>query len=293
MNITTRELQKRSQEAYELLRNCKICPRKCFIDRLNNQRGYCGIGKEAVISNFGPHFGEESVLVGLNGSGTIFFAGCNLKCIYCQNYEISHLKLGEERSFDEIANMMLSLQKLGCHNINFVTPTHVIPQILKALVIAYNKGLHVPLVYNSGGYDSIDTLKLLDGVIDIYMPDAKYADRDSAKKYSDAPDYPLVMKQVLKEMHRQVGNLVVDENNLAQRGLLIRHLVLPGNIAGSHEVLKFIAGDISKNSFVNIMDQYRPCYLASKYTELSHSITCNEFNKVTEFALQLGLHRGF
>lgn len=293
MQITRKELAKRADRIYELLRSCNICPRRCGVNRLDYKTGYCGINKEIIISAFGPHFGEESVLVGYGGSGTIFFAGCNLKCIYCQNYEISHKRIGEKVDIEGLSKIMLKLQEMGCHNINLVTPTHVIAQILKALVLAVDKGLKLPLVYNSSGYDSVKTLRYLEGIIDIYMPDAKYIEPKVAKRYSDAYDYPLIMKETLKEMHRQVGDLIVDRNGLAKKGLLIRHLVLPNNTTDSYKVLNFIAKEISKDSYVNIMDQYRPCYKATDFKEISRRITYNEYDKVLEYAHNLGLHRGF
>ncbi|HCN19521.1 MAG: radical SAM protein [Planctomycetes bacterium GWA2_50_13] len=276
------------EQAYKLMSPCRLCPRNCGVMRLEGQKGFCGIGHDAVVSSFGPHFGEESPLVGRYGSGTIFFAGCNLGCIFCQNYDISHLWSGEEVSTDYIASLMLALEKRGCHNINFVTPTHVSPQIMEATQVARGKGLNVPTVYNCGGYESVETLKLLEGTIDIYMPDAKYADPEWAKKFSGAEDYPEVMKAAIKEMHRQVGDLVI-ENGIAVRGLLVRHLVMPNNVAGSKEIIAFIAEEISLDTYINVMDQYYPCYRAGEFGEINRRITYEEFNEVYSYAQSKGL----
>uniref|UniRef100_A0A7V3ZUI2 Radical SAM protein n=1 Tax=candidate division WOR-3 bacterium TaxID=2052148 RepID=A0A7V3ZUI2_UNCW3 len=271
---------------------CKMCPKECQALRLNNEKGDCQIGRYAVVSSFGPHFGEEEELVGENGSGTIFFSGCNLHCVYCQNYEISQYGEGKEVSAEELAKMMLRLQRIGCHNINLVSPTHVVYQIVEALIIAKKEGLKIPIVYNSGGYDKVGILKILEGVIDIYMPDMKYSDNEYALKYSKAKNYWKINKMAVKEMHRQVGDLKV-VNGIAYSGLLIRHLVLPNKIAGSFKILEFIAKEISKDSYVNIMAQYRPCYRANHYLELSRRITKEEYEEVIEYAKKLGLYRGF
>ncbi|MEN2998755.1 MAG: radical SAM protein [Brevinematia bacterium] len=284
-------LKERIEEAFSILDECKLCPRKCGVNRNKNERGYCKAGFLPVVSSYGPHFGEESVLVGKYGSGTIFFTGCNLGCIYCQNYEISQLMEGREVSFEELARMMIYLQHIGCHNINFVTPTHQVPQILKALEIAIELGLKVPLVYNTGGYDCVETLKLLEGIFDIYMPDIKYSDNSFAQKYSNAKDYFDVVKQAVKEMHRQVGDLAIDQNHIAYRGLLVRHLVLPNNIAGSYEVFKFLLEEISPNTFINIMAQYRPCFKAHNFTELSRRIYREEFLEAVRLAVEMGFRR--
>jgi putative pyruvate formate lyase activating enzyme len=248
------------------------------------------MGVKPKVSSYHPHFGEERVLVGTGGSGTIFFSSCNLACVYCQNYEISQLRLGEEVEIGDLAKMMLSLQQQGCHNINFVSPTIWVPQILKSLVMAVEAGLHLPLVYNTGGYDSVETLKILDGVIDIYMPDIKYSDNKIGQRYSLVPDYWDGVRQAVKEMHRQVGDLVIDENGIAGRGLLIRHLVLPGGIAGTEKVMKFIAS-LSKNSYVNIMDQYYPTNKAHLYPEINRRITTEEYSQAIKIAKNYGLHR--
>lgn len=251
------------------------------------------MGVEMVVASFGPHFGEEPELVGSCGSGTIFFAGCSLGCLYCQNYDISHLRRGETVKPLELAEIMLHLQKRGCHNINLVTPTHFTPQIAQALAIAAREGLRIPLVYNCGGYESLETLRYLEGVVDIYMPDFKYGGEEEARKYSQAPDYPEVAWKALKEMQRQVGVLQIDERGLATRGLLVRHLVLPHNLAQSRKILKLIAEEISPDTYVNIMDQYRPQYQAGQFTELNRRITSEEYLAVLKWAEGFGLHRGF
>jgi len=276
---------------YRTLEDCTLCPRKCGVDRLRGEEGYCRSGKELVVSSFGPHFGEEEPLVGTGGSGTIFLTNCNLLCIYCQNYEISHLGHGTPESEKRVAEYMISLQKRGCHNINFVTPTHFTPQLVKAIEIAIPQGLHIPVVWNCGGYENVETIGLLDGIVDIYMPDIKYGSVDSARKYSNAPDYFERCKEAVREMHRQVGDLVI-EDGVAERGLLIRHLVLPNNAAGSREVLKFIAEEISKNTYINIMDQYRPEYKANEYEELRRRPNLKEYKRVVDMAKELGLERG-
>jgi putative pyruvate formate lyase activating enzyme len=241
------------------------------------------------VSSFNPHFGEEAPLVGTHGSGTIFFAHCTLECVFCQNYELSQLNLGEPTPVGHLALMMLTLKKLGCHNINLVSPTHYVPQILAAVFKAAALGLDLPLVYNTGGYESTETLGLLDGVVDIYMPDFKYADPKTAKKYSGIDDYPGVAKTALKEMQRQVGDLTLDGRGIATRGLLVRHLVLPGNLAGTEEVVDFIAREVSPNCFINIMDQYRPAYRAREFPPLNRRITAAEFRAAVNAARKKGL----
>lgn len=285
----TTDLALLSKKAVQLLEHCTICPRKCGVNRLKGELGYCQTGKEAIVSSYGPHFGEEPELVGTNGSGTIFFSFCNLNCIFCQNYDISQLGCGRNVTTNELAEIMLKLQKMGCHNINLVSPTHIVPQFLQALSIGRDKGLHLPIVYNSGGYDDVETLMLLEGVIDMYMPDAKYGSNEMGKKYSNVLSYWEINKLALKEMHRQVGDLIVEKNSIAQRGLLVRHLVLPNRIANSFEVLKFIAEEISINTYVNIMEQYRPCYKANQYPELARRINEKEYFEVVDYAKKLGL----
>ncbi len=284
------ELARRAERARELLEPCVVCPRECRAARLSGAACFCGGGERAMVCSAGPHFGEERPLVGTGGSGTIFLAGCNLGCIFCQNYEISHLRQGVEVGADELANTMVRLQARGCHNINFVTPTHYVPQILAALVIAAEAGLRVPLVYNTGGYDALQTLRLLDGVFDIYMPDAKYADGEVAARLSGAPDYPEVMRAALTEMHAQVGDLYIGPDGLARRGLLVRHLVLPDGLAGTSEIMRFLAS-LSRDTYVNVMAQYRPCYQAHEHSELCRSITADEYRAAVQAALDAGLHR--
>jgi putative pyruvate formate lyase activating enzyme len=285
------ELGQKIKDADNILRECALCPRQCRVDRTSGKKGYCRTGDAPFISSWGPHFGEERPLVGIHGSGTIFFGNCNLRCIFCQNYSISHLGEGLEISHEKLADIMLSLQGSGCHNINLVTPTHQVAAIIRAVRIASEKGLAVPLVYNCGGYESLATLKILEGIVDIYMPDLKYADNVSAKKYSDAGDYADKAKSAIKEMHRQVGDLLIDERGIAKRGLLVRHLVLPANIAGTADVVRFIAEEISTNTYVNIMDQYHPCFKAFGSPPLDRRITAKEYTDALEYAVRAGLKR--
>jgi putative pyruvate formate lyase activating enzyme len=285
------ELERRVEKLYKLLESCKLCPRKCGKNRLAGEKGYCKSGKELVISSYNPHFGEEEPLVGRGGSGTIFLTNCNLGCLYCQNYDISHLGIGKETSVERVAEMMIELQNMGCCNINFVTPTHFAPQLVKAIKVGVEKGLRLPIVWNCGGYENVDVIRLLDGIVDIYMPDMKYGSSKPAKRYSDTPDYFERCKEAVKEMHRQVGDLKLD-GGIAYRGLLIRHLVLPNGLAGSEEILKFVAREISKNSYVNVMSQYRPEGEAYKYPELNRPIIREEFMKVVSIARELGLTQG-
>lgn len=276
-------------KAYKLLEKCRLCARRCGVNRLKGELGFCKAGEHLMVSSAGPHFGEESVLVGRCGSGTIFLTSCNLGCIFCQNYDISHLKSGRVVSTEDFVDMMLSLQRQGCHNINFVTPTHFAPQILEAIYIAKEKGLALPTVYNCGGYESLEMLEILEGAIDIYMPDAKYWDGEVAKELSDAQDYPQVMRAALKEMHRQVGDLVVDREGIARRGLLVRHLVMPNGLAGTKEIMHFIAKEISPNTYVNIMEQYRPCFKGLGHPRIGRPITVEEYGQALEWARQEGL----
>jgi putative pyruvate formate lyase activating enzyme len=260
------------------------------VNRLQHERGYCRSGRRAKVSSFGPHFGEEAPLVGHGGSGTIFLTNCNLLCIFCQNCEISHLSEGAEVAPERMAEMMLSLQKRGCHNINFVTPTHFVPQIVEALDVAAAQGLRLPLVYNCGGYESVETLKLLEDVFDIYMPDAKYSSSEAAEQLSGAPDYPERMQESIREMHRQVGDLELDDRGIAVRGLLVRHLVLPNGLAGTQEAMEFLAS-LSQNTYVNVMAQYRPCYRAGEVQAIARRITSGEFQEALRMALEAGLTR--
>jgi putative pyruvate formate lyase activating enzyme len=285
-------LKARVEEAYRRLERCDICARECGVNRRESAKGAaCRTGERAVVSSYAPHFGEESPLVGRDGSGTIFFSWCNLMCQYCQNYEISQLGHGQEVEPENLAAMMLRLQAMGCHNINFVSPSHVVPQILAGLLIAAQAGLRVPLVYNTGGYDSLATLGLLDGVVDIYMPDMKYADEAVARRYSKVQDYPAVNQAAVKEMHRQVGDLVMDERGIALRGLLVRHRVLPDELAGTREIVRFLAKEISPNTYLNVMDQYRPCYKGDSLPPLNRRTTRQEYEKAVQMALDAGLTR--
>ncbi len=279
------------EEAYRLLKSCVLCPRKCGVDRLSDETGICNTGKSAWVSSANAHFGEEDPLVGRHGSGTIFFTHCNLMCLFCQNFDISHQGCGNVISDSELARIMLALQRQGCHNINFVTPSHVVPQILSALEIAIADGLSVPLVFNTGGYDRISTLKLLEGVFDIYMPDFKFWDPDVAERSCQAADYPEVARKAVKEMHRQVGDLQLDEQGIAYRGLLIRHLVLPGELAGTRSVMRYIARQVSPNTYVNIMSQYRPCGRAAEVQGLGRNLKSDEYHWAVQAAKDEGITR--
>ncbi len=289
--LETGELELRVEKALQLLESCKLCPRECNVNRLNGEVGICETGRRARVASYNSHFGEESPLVGKYGSGTIFLSSCNLLCIFCQNYEISHLKEGVEVEPSQMAAMMLELSRNGCHNINFVTPTHVVPQILEALLLAAKDGLMLPLVYNCSGYEQVETLKLLDGIIDIYMPDFKFWDKKWAKRYCNAPDYPERAREALKEMHRQVGDLVMDREGIAQRGLLVRHLVMPNNVSGTKNIMDFIAKEISPNTYVNVMDQYRPCGRAGGDEFINRRLTAREYREAVESAKKAGLTR--
>lgn len=291
LNLSSTDLKERIKKAYKILEECTLCPRNCKVNRLEGEKGVCRTGSLPFISSYNSHFGEERPLVGRHGSGTIFMTHCNLLCIFCQNYTISHLGEGSETSLIEFANIMLYLQKLGCHNINFVTPTHQVPQILSALEIAIDKGLRIPLVYNCGGYESTETLKILKGIFDIYMPDFKYSDPEAALKFSKAKNYPEIAKAAIKEMHHQVGDLTLDERGIALRGLLVRHLVLPEGLSGTKEVVRFLAEDISTNTYLNVMDQYYPCYKAFANPPLNRRITGKEFSEAVKMALKAGLKR--
>ena len=285
------ELSKRIEKAVGLMASCTLCPRECGVNRLEGELGYCETGRKARVSSYNAHFGEESPLVGNYGSGTIFMSSCNLLCSFCQNYDISHLREGVEVEPEQIAAMMVQLSERGCHNINFVTPTHVVPQLLEGLAIAVDSGLNVPLVYNSSGYDNKETLQMLDGIIDIYMPDFKFWDGKWAERYCQAPDYPQVAVEAIKEMHRQVGDLIIDDQGLALRGLLVRHLVMPNNVAGSRDVLEFLAKEISPNTYVNVMDQYRPCGEAHKDEHINRRLSSEEFKDAMDAAGRAGLKR--
>jgi len=285
------ELAERVEKAIRRLEKCNLCPRQCKVNRLKGEMGFCKTGRNAKVASYNAHFGEESPLVGRYGSGTIFISSCNLLCSFCQNYEISHLREGRELEPEQMAAMMLALADKGCHNINFVTPTHVVPQILEALLVAVKGGLKVPLVYNTSGYDEVDTIALLEGIFDIYMPDFKFWHEKWAKHYCNAPDYPEKAREAIKEMHRQVGDLIVDEEGIAQKGLLIRHLVMPNGIAGTREIMRFIANEISVDTYVNVMDQYRPCGKAFEDDLIGRRLTAQEFRSATQEARKAGLTR--
>lgn len=287
------ELQRRVRLLMESLKECRLCPRECGVNRLNGEMGYCRAGSGLMISSAFPHFGEESPLVGNHGSGTVFLTHCNLRCVFCQNDDISHQGKGESVTLSEMAKAMVRLQEIGCHNINLVTPTHYAAQIVASLPEAIELGLRVPIVYNCSGYESIEVVKLLEGIVDIYMPDAKLMDEHYAKRFFNAPDYPEVLKKVLREMFRQVGDLDIDPTGIARRGLLIRHLVMPGNVATSEAILKFIAEDLSVHSYVNIMAQYRPEFGAQEYPEISRRITPKEYTEAIQIAKRYRLYRGF
>lgn len=288
------QLKQKVAEALELLRSCSLCPRNCGVNRLADKRGVCGVGRRARVSSAFPHLGEEDCLRGWRGSGTIFFSGCNLRCVFCQNYEISQLGEGDEINAPELAGLMLKLQAAGCHNINFVTPTHVVPQILEALLIAVEAGLRLPLVYNTGGYDIEHVIRILDGVVDIYMPDFKLWSAELCAKYLTARDYADAARNAVKLMHEQVGVLRVDKSGLAQRGVLIRHLVMPGMLDETAQIMRWVANELSPDTFVNVMDQYRPEHKVlsdPQYAAIGRRITGAEFNRAVALAKAAGLWR--
>ena len=289
--LNSGDLEKRALEFLNRLDACDLCPRSCGINRTAGEIGICGVGKNVWVNSYGPHYGEEDPLRGWRGSGTIFFSGCNLHCLYCQNAEISQNLTGSEVSAEVLADFMLDLESRGCHNINLVSPTHVAAQITEAVMIAAQRGLRVPIVYNTGGYDSIQTLKFLDGIIDIYMPDMKYSQPEVGERLSGIPDYPIANQLAVEEMFQQVGDLTRTAQGIAERGLLIRHLVLPGDLAGSMAILKFIAEKLSQETYLNIMDQYRPAHLAHRHREINRRITPDEYQAVVDEAVRLGLNR--
>ena len=284
-------LGKKVKSAWAMLSHCTLCPRKCRVDRTCGEKGVCKTGQKAVVASFSPHFGEEAPLVGTHGSGTIFFSRCNMLCRFCQNYEISHLGEGTEVTSDQLAYIMLELQRQGCHNINLVTPSHVIPQILLALEDAIPRGLRLPLVYNTGGYDAPEALELLSGVVDIYMPDFKFVRPEAAEMAGVPSDYSEVAQRAIVEMHRQVGDLEVDDTGLARRGLLVRHLVLPQGLADTGETMAFVAEKISRRTYVNIMSQYRPCGIIDRTGPLGRAVTSAEYHDALAIARKAGLVR--
>ena len=293
LGLSLGELRRRAEEAIAGLTSCVACPRNCRVNRLQGKTAVCKTGRYARVASHVPHFGEEDCLRGWSGSGTIFFSWCNLRCVFCQNFDISQEGMGAETHPERLAGMMLELEARGCHNINFVTPEHVVPELLEALPIAIEGGLRLPLVYNTGAYDGIESLRSLDGIVDIYMPDFKFWDRQLSLKYLRAKDYPEVARAAIREMHRQVGDLVIGEDGLARRGLLVRHLVMPGGIAGSREIMRFLAREISKETYVNVMDQYSPAGRVSRerFFELNRRITRAEWDDAVRAALEAGLHR--
>ncbi len=285
------ELAERARRGRELQRECRLCPRGCLAARLTGEIGICATAERAVVASYGPHHGEESCLSGWRGSGTIFFSGCSLGCVFCQNHDISQRRSGEPVGPEELAEIMLQLQAMGCHNVNLVTPTHVVPQILEALEVAAANGLRLPLVYNTSGYDSVETLRLLDGVVDIYMPDVKFLDHELASRYLNAPDYPDVVRAAVREMHRQTGPLVCDGRGLARRGVLVRHLVMPGRLDDTRRVLRFLASEISPRTYVNVMAQYRPEHRVSLETfpGIARPLSPEEYQEALLTARVLGL----
>ncbi len=287
------ELRRRAAAGLERLTHCLVCPRDCGVDRTADKSAACKTGRYARVSSYFPHFGEEDCLRGWNGSGTIFFSMCNLRCVFCQNYDISQVGEGEETRPEQLAEMMLKLQAMGCHNINFVTPEHVVPQILEALPLAVEGGLRLPLVYNTSAYDSLDSLLLMDGIVDIYMPDFKFWDERLSLRYLLAKDYPEAASKAIKEMHRQVGALKFDERGLAKRGVLVRHLVMPESIAGTGEIMKFLAKEVSEDTFVNVMEQYAPAgrVNSEKFEEINRRPTSREFEAALDQAKKAGLWR--
>jgi len=287
-------LREKVEQALEALRECTLCPRHCRVDRARDRIGVCKSGRYARVSSFFPHFGEEDVLRGWRGSGTIFFSWCNLRCVFCQNFEISQLGEGEEVTPRELARMMVRLQEMGCHNINFVTPEHVVAQVLEAIPHAIEMGLRIPIVYNTSAYDSLHSVALMDGIVDIYMPDFKLWHREHARKYLLAPDYPEVAREALRAMHRQVGVLMVDEAGLALRGVLVRHLVMPGLLDDTRHIMEFLARELSPDTYVNIMDQYYPAWKArteEKYREIGRRVLPQEMAQAYEYARRAGLWR--
>jgi putative pyruvate formate lyase activating enzyme len=284
------ELQRRVKKLNSMLANCVLCPHQCKVNRLEGERGYCKTLENVIFSGGEAHFGEEEELVGSFGSGTIFFGHCNLKCVFCQNYELSQCGDGYEITPLELSKVMLSLQKRGCHNINFVSPSHIVPQIVEALYLAAQEGLTIPIVYNTGGYDLTDTLKLLEGIVDIYMPDIKFSDDDLGQKYLNVRQYYSIASRAVQEMYRQVGNLKVTEGNIAYRGLLIRHLVMPENLAGTDKIMQFIGQELSPETYVNIMAQYYPAHLASQHQELNRRLTRKEYKDAVIAAERAGLN---
>lgn len=292
--ISDTDLQQRIEAAYKMLAACRVCPRACGVDRLKDDKlGFCRSGLNPVISSVSPHHGEEPPLSGTKGSGTIFFTNCSLRCVYCQNYPISQMGNGAERTVGELACQMTWLQEQGCHNLNLVTPTHFVPQILKALGIARERGFSLPIVYNTSGYDSVETLKLLDGIVAVYLPDMRYNDNAVALKYSMAPHYVEINRAAIKEMYRQVGNLVIDKEGIAKQGLIIRHLVLPGGLSGTEGIMKFLAEEISRDVYISLMSQYFPAYKTGEFPEINRRISEQEYDEAYDAKMKYGLKNGW
>ncbi|MCK4224898.1 MAG: radical SAM protein [candidate division Zixibacteria bacterium] len=291
--MKVKDIKERIEKAHALLENCVVCPRKCKVNRLKGETGFCGAGKNPKAASYNVHYGEEPPISGTKGSGTIFFSGCNLRCLYCQNFPISQMRYGKEITTQELADVMLHLQSKGCHNINLVTPTHFVPQILRALSFAWEKGFDLPLVYNTSGYDAIESLKLLDGIIDVYLPDMRYSDNRIAKKLSSVENYVEVNRKAIKQMYHQVENLVTDEQGIARKGLIIRHLILPDNLAGSEETFQFIKREISEYAYVSLMGQYFPSFKAGECVSINRKITPDEYESVVESFFKSGLSRGW
>lgn len=289
----TGRLGKISEQAFAYLESCNICPRQCRVNRINGQLGYCKIAVMPKVYSFMSHHGEEPPISAKFGSGAIFFSHCNMSCAYCQNYEFSQMGEGREVDFSGVADMMLQLQDAGAHNINLVTPTHIMPQILKSLGIAISKGLNIPLVYNTGGYELSEMIKLLEGIVDIYLPDIRYGDIDAAKKYSDAPDYPEYNRKAVKEMHRQAGIAKINKDGIIEKGLIVRHLVLPEGISGTEEVMKFIAEEISTDTYISLMSQYAPYHKAAQFRELSRRVYYSEYQGAKAVMERYNLHNGW
>ncbi|MCX5715546.1 MAG: radical SAM protein [Candidatus Omnitrophica bacterium] len=286
-------LEERSEAAFESLKNCSLCPRKCGVNRLRGQKGFCRAGLNPVVYSYFAHFGEEPPISGTRGSGAIFFTHCTMHCVYCQNHVFSQQSDEKETSAESLAGIMLELKDKGCHNINLVTPAHFVPQILKALYLAGRKGMDLPIVYNTSGYDTVETLGFLDGIVDVYLPDMRYGNDENAIRFSNAPGYFNTCKKALKEMFRQAGNLVLDADGIAKKGLVIRHLVLPNGVAATDEIFKFISGHISKKVYISLMSQYYPAYNAKDFPQINRRITQGEYEEATGLFLKYGLVNGW
>ncbi len=291
MILSAERAAERARRLLGRLSECDICPRKCGVDRAGGEFGVCGIGFRARVASFGPHFGEEAPLTGSRGSGTVFFSGCSLHCVFCQNFDISHAGEGENVSAESLAEIFLAVRKLGCHNLNLVTPTHVVPQVAEALALASERGFSLPVVYNCGGYERVETLRDLEGLVDIYMPDVKFLDSRAAERYCGAPDYPDAVRAAVAEMARQVGPLVLDPRGIAVRGLLVRHLVMPGGASTTRSVIDFLSAEIGKDTYLNLMDQYRPCGRAGEFPEIDGRISASEWRDAVEYARSRGMSR--